>query len=338
VVTSPRVLPDQLPAEEAHDVRALEVGHRIAEERRIAGIETLGVLEHHVGRPLALPRRPVEAVAELLHQRRQHGVGSDCELVEDVGPRQAEHVVHQFLGPSRAGDPLEAVVSAAIAQPVLVEPPPEPFAAVHADAHLEGEPGLDADVHEAKAPVEEVVVVVQALARLALELLRRLARPRAMDLPRPTRFDRRKHADGALADRPIGQEVPRDHLLRDGGRLDELDLLVQLGTRVIGGGPQHVGDRLGEGLEVLHEHVLMIQEVLHAGGMAERQQRAPEHDPVESRDDPGDLVEQASYETAHGVGLRFGGCFDNAIRAWGRRHFQGGTPSARRARCSHSPS
>ena len=34
------------------------------------------------------------------------------------------------------------------------EPPSEPFAAVHADAHLEGEPGLDADVHEAEAPVE----------------------------------------------------------------------------------------------------------------------------------------------------------------------------------------
>ena len=64
------------------------------------------------------------------------------------------------------GEPREAVISPLVRDVLAVECLGQPLASVEADLDVEGEPGLEPDVHEAEPRVKVVVVEVEALARL----------------------------------------------------------------------------------------------------------------------------------------------------------------------------
>ena len=201
-------------------------------------------------------------------------------------------------------DGQQGVVVADVADAGLVELAGQPLPAVDVDLDIVGDPALDAHVHEAEVGVDEVEVVVQALALPACRLdapgLHALAH-----LERHAGLDRADEAHDALGD-PV----------TFGDRASELLLLLDAvaGLHVIEGddrpsrlggqAPGVVGDplrrRLGIGGEVLQRHALAPQEAAHVVLLVEAREIPLEDHPVEHRQAPGDPAPMKILERAHG--------------------------------------
>jgi len=116
-------------------------------------------------------------------------------------PIRLELLVQQLLGALPIPHPEELVLMAGVAQLVPVHLAGEPFPAIEADLDLEGEPGLQADIHPAEGRVLVVVVQVQALARLAADGAAALAVGGPIE--GPTRLDAAQDADQARLGTPF---------------------------------------------------------------------------------------------------------------------------------------
>src|SRR6476646_1336835 len=98
------------------------------------------------------------------------GVEGSGDGVERSRPVGTALIVHQALREFGVPEPCEAVVCAlevvlALAQQLTSKP----LAPVDTDLNVEGEPSLDAGVHEAEAWIEPVVVEMKTLAGMESE-------------------------------------------------------------------------------------------------------------------------------------------------------------------------
>ena len=106
------------------------------------------------------------------------------------------------------------VVTREIGVPAPLELARQPLAAIEADLHVEGEPGLQPGAHEPEDRVEEVLVDVQALARTqAQPALARVGR--AMVLEAHAGLDGPEGTDQPLLDRMLREQFARQVLLVD---------------------------------------------------------------------------------------------------------------------------
>ena len=157
----PREAAVQLPAEEREHVLGAQAEGGVPQQPHVEVAQGGATREEHIGDVLGLMRRPVVAIAfELIAQERVHPVG---EAVEHGGPVEGRKAIGEPLDASRAPEPEEGILEAAIAQPALVHLGGKPLVAVDVDLHREGEPGLHARVAEAELAVEEVEVQEETL-------------------------------------------------------------------------------------------------------------------------------------------------------------------------------
>ena len=88
-----------LAGEEAHDVRALEVGHRVSGEAGRESGEGAGIAEHDVAGPLGLVGRPVIALRPGLEDLLVQWVDPVRDRRQSQWPIDVELFVGQSVGP-----------------------------------------------------------------------------------------------------------------------------------------------------------------------------------------------------------------------------------------------
>ena len=98
--------------------------------------------------------------------RRIDGAG---DPIEGGRPSQSKLTIDHPLRALDVVDGDKTVFAAAIAQAGAIHRPRQPLASVDADLDAEGQPSLDAGVHEAEDGVDEVMIERQAFARTADE-------------------------------------------------------------------------------------------------------------------------------------------------------------------------
>jgi hypothetical protein len=196
-------------------------------------------------------------------------------------------LVEEGLGGGDVFQPGKGIVAPHVAEPGLIQLAGEPLAAVEADVDAEGEPGLDAGVHEAEDGMDLVVVQVQALA-LAVADLQLAGLVVLVDLEGHAGIDAAQHADEAFADVVAGGDLPGDVLFAVLGRIEVTDLAAQLLRLAQGGGFEASGYLQAMGREVLVGDAVDPQIVLQAAGVAEVAQRTAEEQAVKAAEDPAD--------------------------------------------------
>ena len=212
--------------------------------------------------------------------------------------------VAQLGGALEVVDGQEGVLVAHVADAGLVELAGQPLAAVDVDLDLVGDPALDAHVHEAELGVDQVHVVVQALA-LAPGHLDAVGLVALADLEAHAGLHRADEAHD-----PLGDPV----LLGDGlgqvvlhlGPVAGLDVVkgdartARLGRQAV----DVVGDAVRRGLGVLGEVgdrvTLGPQEGPHRVGLEEVREVTLEDHPVEHGQAAGDVAAVNVLEAVHG--------------------------------------
>ena len=178
---------------------------------------------------------------------------------------------------------------------IRLSPSGQPLAAVEADLDVKGEPGLDAGVHEPEARMQEVLVEVKTLAWNEPEtpLAAILG---AVILEAHARLDRREGADEPLLHRVLGQELPRQILLAGlaGPQIDlrptELSDINQRGRlELLGRTPDVL-------FEIQEPYAGALEAMEHAKLANQQQERPSEDQPVEPRQNGGDLRPESCYE------------------------------------------
>ncbi len=138
----------------------------------------------------------------------------------------------------------------------------QPFAAIEADMHRKGKPGLQPRVQQAQLRIEEVVVVMQALADASLQV-DVLGRPIAVNLVSPTRFHATEHTDQSLADPIAASQFPRQRFLVLGTAGQVTHGPTSVSRHLLGRLANLLGELQGMGLEVLEEDVPLEQITAH---------------------------------------------------------------------------
>ena len=154
--------------------------------------------------------------------------------------------------------------------------------AVEVDLDGEREPGLEADVEQAEAAVQEVEVEEEALP------------PRRADHRTPlpigeskaaARLDRGEDAHEAVGDPVAAGDLAGALVLAHGG-LEVLPGTTRALRHLVGVRPEPLRLPEHEGLKLLEEHALVVEEILHPVRIAEGQM-ALEEQAVETRERAG---------------------------------------------------
>ena len=235
---------------------------------------------------------------------RKQRVEHPGEGVEHPGPGPMGEAIAQLGRRFQVVDGQQGVLVAHVADLRLVELAGQPLPTVDVDLALIGDPALDAHVHEAELGVDQVEVVVQALA-LPAEELDGLGLMSAADLEGHARLHRADQAHDAFGDPvTLGDVLGQVVLLLDA--VAGLDV-VEGDHRTTGVGDQLagvVGDALGGALGVVGEvgerHALGPQEAPGPVLLVERAQVALEDHAVEHRQAPGDALAVEILERPHG--------------------------------------
>ena len=279
------VVARELASEECRNVLGLDGVDGRARERLVEGSQVTLPLEEDVGGILDLHDAPVVLDAKSLDDRAV-AVRKAVESAMQLGDGQ---IVGELLRSVEVGDAHEGVVEKLIVDALLGELSRQPVVAVEVDLQPEGAPGGDADVAEPELLVDEIEVVVQALARVGLQegAMGVLVVP---GLVRGAGLHGREdvHEAGVIA--ALGQHLLDAVLLSGCGAAHELDLhpvLLRDALRVVA---NLVTQRLGPARVVEDADVVRRQVARHAVGEAQAGQRSLHHDPIPAVKDPCDLV------------------------------------------------
>ena len=136
--------------------------------------------------------------------------------------------------------PGKGVVPLHVVQLDLIHLAGEPLAAVDTDIDAEGEPGLDAGVHEAEDGVHLIVIQVQTFA-LAIADLQLSGVVVFVDGEGHAGIDAAEHADEAVLDMVAARDRTGDVLFGVLGRVEVTDLAALIAW--LGGGKPLPGER-----------------------------------------------------------------------------------------------
>jgi hypothetical protein len=209
-------------------------------------------------------------------------------------------LTRQLLGPRQVFQPHEAVVASVVAQAEGVHLAGEPLVAVEADVDREGEPGLQADMHEAEDGVDLVVVQVQALA-WAVDDLEFLGGAVAVNLEGHALFDAAQDPDGSLGDAIALGDGAGLVLETEVVGVDVADLASELLGLEQGGLLEALGDVEAVRGKVLVGDVIGPEVVLQAFVVGQVAQGAAEEEAIEAAEEAEDGGGKALEEGAHGI-------------------------------------
>jgi len=269
------------------DHRARQVLIDLAQRGRIAKHDVRGIL--HLG------NGPVIRGLERLH----HRAAAPGILIEPGMQPGDRPVVRQPLRRGIVGHLMEGVVLQRKRHARRRQPVGQPGVAVEADLQPVRAPGRYAQVQQAQFRIQEIEIIVQALAAPH----RQIGRPTRAAVPHLVRlaaFLGRQNADQARRV-ASGRAAGLRHLfLAHAGLPDELDRLpVRRGQRLRGlfdpvSQPHHQR-------QILRQRPLpAVQVGRHPVPVADRRQRAEEQNPVVTRQHAGNLVRIARLQVAHG--------------------------------------
>ncbi len=185
-------------------------------------------------------------------------------------------------------DVREGVVGHSIFDPGLAQPARQPVMPVQADLQTAGQPGRYPHVTEAKFFIDEIEVVMQALAVIGHKI--GLAGLFVVPwLVRRTWLHRRQDADQSRASSPFCQQFLCPILFPYASRSDELDLdagFLRHPLRILA---NPLTKRFREFRIVENPHLSCIQKRRHSSGVADPRQRAEYQHPVIATQYPRNL-------------------------------------------------
>ena len=261
--------------------------------------EHVRLVEDQIGGVLDRHQAPVHARAEL----SDHRTISACQLIELAVQGRHGDRPGQRLGTLPVVDGDEGVVAPPVADAVAVQLVSQEVVAVEGELEPEWCPGRHTEVAQAEHRVDEVEVVVEALPVLGLEegLAGRLVVP---GLEGRTRLHGRDDVDQSGMSSPPVQDLLDAVLLADVMVAEELDGQPVLRGECLGVAADLIAERFGEP-GVVEDADLVLEEVARGGlSMADVRERPRDDDPIEARQDPGNLLGMSFDEVHHG---RLGG-------------------------------
>jgi hypothetical protein len=151
--------------EEGGDMLGLDHMHGGAHDGLVQGLEGRLLAEHHVGGVLHLHEAPVDAVAKVA----QHRAEALCPLVEALMQHRRIEAIGETLRRGRIVQRHEGVVEHFEIDAGVAQLPCQPAMTVEVDLQAKRRPSRHAYVAQPELLVDEVEVVVQALAGGRLE-------------------------------------------------------------------------------------------------------------------------------------------------------------------------
>ena len=261
-------------------------------------------LEHDVGGDLGLVEHPVVAAIAGGSDGGQDRIEHPGERVEHPGPGLVGEPLAQLGGRLEVVDGQERVLPADVADAGPVELAGQPLPSIDVDLALIRDPPLDPHVHEPELGIDQVEVVMEALAFPAGQL-ETTGVVTLADLEAEAGLDRADQTDDPLGD-PVGF----------GDRLGQVVLVLsavaglhviegdhrspRLGHQPAGVGGDPLRRRLRVGGEVLERHTLGPQKAARPILLVERGEMAFEDHPVEHRQAARDPIPVEILERAHG--------------------------------------
>jgi hypothetical protein len=285
----------ELVAEEHGHVLGTDDMHGSAHDGLVEGLEDRLLAKDHVGGIFHLHEAPVVTAAEVLHHRAEARGPTIQMLVQGVGVEG----VGELLGPQGIGEAEEGIVGHREVDPGSAQLLGEPGVAVEVDLQTKWCPGGHSHVAQAEVCVDEVEVVVQALAARGLE--QRLAL--GFVEPGPVGgagLHGGEDMHQARVRAPRGEDrLDAIFLTKCLVTADELDGEAGLPGQALGVGPQ----RLAQGLRPLgvvkHADAQVAEQPRHGTGVGDRWQGAVDHHPVETRQHPGNVALMTFNEGVH---------------------------------------
>jgi len=176
----------------------------------------------------------------------------------------------------------------------------EPFATIEADLYGEGQPALNAGVHETEQGVNEIMIEGQAFPESG-DKLQFFDIAVAMDIKTGARFDTCQDSDEAG-----GYSIPLSNPTGDGfligvtGR-QILDRSLQILSRTQRSFLHFCGELLNVGAEIFQENLISSEKSVKSFDVGNRTQGASKNQPVESAQDPSDMFRMICYKMVHGA-------------------------------------
>ena len=258
----------QFATQEPQHIRRRQVGAGVADQVGPDLQQRGPVLEEHVGGDLGLVEDPVVAAVAGGSDGGEDRIEHPGEGVEHPGPGLVGEPLAQLGGRLEVVDGEERVLPADVGDASPVELAGQPLPSIDVDLALIRDPPLDPHVHEPELGIDQIEVVMEALALPAGQLETTSAVALA-DLEAEARLDRADQTDDPLGD-PVGF----------GDRLRQLVLVLGAvaGLHVIEG--DHRSPRLGHqpagvGGDPLRRRLRVGGEVLERHTLRPQKQRAP---------------------------------------------------------------
>lgn len=225
------------------------------------------------------------------------------ESIEGECPVDVNLLIHEGLGLSGVAQLGEAIVPTAIGQPFAIHPPGKPFAAVQADLDGEGEPTLNAGMHEAKQGVNQIMVESEAFSETG-DKFQFFDVAVAMDIETHAGFNAGQDSNQSGGD-PVALSDPAGDGFFVGvaGRkiFDGAALFLSRAQRCVF---QLLGQVLGVGAKILQENLVAPEEPLETFDVRNGTQGSSKDQAVKPAQDPRDSIRMICYKMVHGVLLQ----------------------------------
>lgn len=309
----------EFSSQKAHHITTGEGRHSVQDEGGADGSQGGRAFKGKVGGPLVFEDGPVVSDGKAFENPPVNGVEHAGEAVQRPDPSGAQLTIHQFLGFIEPRDPRETVFKTAVLDASPVHLACQPFAAVEADLNVEGEPGLDTGIHEAKLGINKVVINKQASSGAELEI-QFLGAGVGGDLVAHARFDAGDYGDQSVGNPVFGGDF-LSHSLLVGVRGTQVNDGTFLSEGCSAGSVSELlGNFLDISTEIFEQYLPVPEEALHSPRIDNRAQGATQDQSVEAIKNPDDFVGESLYKTFHGVPLFFGEFFVGFVLDQGRRH------------------
>ena len=225
-----------------------------------------------------------------------------------LGPKDPLLAVGELLGAWKVLDPRETVVAPQVSDLGGVELAGEPFPAVYADVHRQGQPTLHAHVQPAEHRVDPVTVEVQALA-FAHHQVDVFGLAVAEDVEAGAGFDATEDTDQPAADAVLFGDPAGDRFLVGGAAVDVDDRSSGGLGGLLDPPPHPLGHRLGVVAELLEQDAHLREQSSHAGNVTDGSQRPAKAKTIEPTERSPDDFGMPFDKLIHGVASLFGVCW-----------------------------
>ena len=270
-----------LLAQETGDMLGLHRQHRLAGKVFIQGLEGLGGAKDKIEGVLHLHQAPVVALVEGLQDRAAQLSVTVERLMQLLGLER----IRKRLCPPPVIDPHKGIVGKGKADAGASESPRQPAVSVAIELQPEGTPCRHAQVTQPDLAIDEVKVVVEALAGVGLKggLAARFVVPGPVAV---ASFHRRDdvHQSRMIA-APL-EHLGHDILLADVRLADVLDRDSCRRRQLLRTCPERIAQRFGKTRVVEYPNPLRLQKCRHPLRVARLRQRACHHNPVVAGEHP----------------------------------------------------